>query len=158
TATKPGRSSVPPSSSLLTSEPSVGYWIGPPGARPVCMRYVAREWSASLVLIERMIAIRFICLASLGRCSPILMPGTEVAISLNLPPLACPGLRSNRSIVDGPPDIHNRMHERLRCGMGAAARAKSANHPDADAPRAPAAESFSQLRRVRKEVTSCLLK
>ena len=56
-------------------------------------------------------------LASFGRCSLILMPGDAVSISLNGPPLAWPGLRSKVSIWLGPPFIHSRMHDRLRCGF-----------------------------------------
>ncbi len=40
--TKPGSSASSRSSSLATSEPSDGYWIGPVGGLPVCIWYVAR--------------------------------------------------------------------------------------------------------------------
>ena len=72
------------------------------------------------------------CLATFGRCSLILMPGTLVAISLKGPPLAWPGLRSKVSIWLGPPFIHSRMHERLRCGSSAAAAASRPSQPDSE--------------------------
>src|SRR5262245_15355523 len=87
--------------------------------------------------------------ATCGRFSPILTPVTEVAISFEGPPFSWPGLRSNRSMVAGPPDIHNRMQERFRCCSGAAASANLPNQPEAPAPRAPAALSFIQARRDR---------
>src|SRR4051794_36548386 len=93
-----------------------------------------------------MMAILSENLAIFGRCSLTLTPGVLVAISLKLPPLAWPGLRSNRSIVDGPPDIHNRMHC-LRRTKGAAPCASRSNHPDMGAPRTPAADSRSRSRR-----------
>src|SRR5262245_22864559 len=77
------------------------------------------------------------------------MPGTLVAISLNGPPFLCPGLRSKVSIWLGPPFIHNRMHDRLRCGRGAAASASRPNQPDSEEPTTPAAVSRSQSRRAR---------
>ena len=43
------------------------------------------------------------------------------------PPLGWPGLRSHRSMVLGPPLIHNRMQERLRFLSSAAARAKGSS-------------------------------
>src|SRR5262249_32154020 len=94
-----------------------------------------------------MIAMRSIHLAILGRCSPILTPGALVAISLNGPPLAWPGFKSKVSIWLGPPFIHNRITERLRCGSGAAASARRSNHPDTQPARAPVAATFSQSRR-----------
>ena len=62
-------------------------------------------------------AMSFICLASLGRCSLIRMPGTAVSIALNGPPLAWPGLRSKVSIWLGPPVIQSRMHDFRRFGI-----------------------------------------
>src|SRR5262249_7383758 len=100
-----------------------------------------------LVVIERMMAIFSDQLAILGRCSQILTPVDLVAISLNSPPLAWPGFMSNRSMVDGPPDIHKRMQD-LRLTNGAAAWAKPENQPDRPPPRTPAAESFSRSRRL----------
>src|SRR5205085_11250533 len=91
----------------------------------------------------------FIHPAIFGRCSPILMPSTAVAISLYGPPLAWPGLRSQRSIVAGPPFIQRRMQERRRCGLAAASAANAGSQPDIDPPSTPAAESFSQSRREK---------
>ena len=56
---------------------------------------------------ERTNAILCIHLASLGRCSLNLSPGTLVSFSLNSPPLACPGFISNVSVCVGPPVIHS---------------------------------------------------
>ena len=77
-------------------------------------------------------AMCFMCLAIFGRCSLILMPGTLVSISLNGPPLAWPGLRSKVSIWLGPPVIHSRMHERLRCGLAAVSAARASSQPDSE--------------------------
>ena len=49
---------------------------------------MARVWSPSFVLIPRMIARCFASRAILGRCSPIIIPGTLVWIGLNGPLLA----------------------------------------------------------------------
>src|SRR5205809_3734341 len=93
-----------------------------------------------------MIAMWSMNLAILGRCSLILMPVTEVSISLNGPPLAWPGLRSNVSIWLGPPFIHSRMHDRLRCGSFAAAPAMRSSQPDIEKPTNPAAVYRSRSR------------
>src|SRR4051794_8614093 len=78
------------------------------------------------------------------------MPGTRVSIALNGPPFAWPGLRSNVSIWLGPPAIHSRMHERLRCGGLAEARAASDSiQPDAETPAMPADMICIQRRRER---------
>src|SRR5581483_9213903 len=53
-----------------------------------------------------MIARLFITSAVLGMCSEILTPEALVLISLNGPPVILPGLRSQMSIVAGPPAIH----------------------------------------------------
>src|SRR5262245_17317409 len=95
--------------------------------------------------------------AIFGRCSLILTPGTAVAISLNSPPLAWPGLRSHRSMVLGPPFIHSRMHERLRFGRGAAASAIRGIHPDSEAPANPAVKSRRQSRRENSKDMEDLL-
>src|SRR5271156_3735745 len=87
------------------------------------------------------------CLAKFGRCSLIFMPGTDVEISLDGPPLACPGLRSNVSVCAGPPFIHNKMQERLRSGSLAAATARRSNQPDEEQPSAPAADKRNHSRR-----------
>src|SRR5438132_6747517 len=91
----------------------------------------------------------FICLAILGRCSLILMPGTAVAISLNGPPLTVPGFKSNVSIWLGPPFIHRRMHERRRCGLLAAAAARFSSQPDMEKLTTPADVNVSHSRRDR---------
>src|SRR5262249_8919111 len=82
--------------------------------------------------------------------SLILMPETLVSISLKMPPLSVPGLRSNVSIWLGPPFIHRRMHERLRFGFFAASSAKAGSHPDSEPPRTPAAANLRYSRRERE--------
>src|SRR5207249_10669419 len=98
--------------------------------------------------MPRTIARRSPNFVSCGRCSPILRPAALVAISLNGPPLAWPGLRSHRSMVDGPPFIHRRMHDRFRAGSLAAAVARGAIHPETEAA-ALAAPSRRKPRRLK---------
>src|SRR5437588_1419131 len=100
--------------------------------------------------MDRMTAMRSANRAIFGRCSLILMPGTLVAVSLKDPPLAWPGLRSNVSIWLGPPFIHNRMHERLRCGWEAVSAARLSSQPDIEWLMTPAAVSRSQSRLDRR--------
>src|SRR5262245_10090848 len=104
-------------------------------------------------------AMSFSFLAILGRFSLILMPVTEVAISLVPPPFLWSVLTSKVSYWLGPPAIHNRMHERLRCGMGAAASARRPNQPDDRVVNAPAADRVSHSRRERigAAIRGCLL-
>ena len=97
--------------------------------------------------IERITAARSICLASLGRCSLIITPGADVAIALNGPPLACPGLGSKVSSWLGPPGIHSRMHDRLRSGCRRVSAANASIHPEAEQNDTPAAIR-NQSRRV----------
>src|SRR5262252_6265610 len=97
--------------------------------------------------MERSRAILSMCWATLGRCSPILMPGTLVLISLYGPPLAWPGLRSNVSIWLGPPSIHKRMPDRFRCGALAPPLARAFSQPDIEPPSTPAADRVSHSRR-----------
>src|SRR5262245_2134071 len=105
-----------------------------------------------------MIAILSACCASFGRCSLILMPGALVSISLKGPPLAWPGLRSNVSVCEGPPFIHNRMQERRRCGLVAVSAASAGSQPDSEAPRTPAVLRRSQSRReIRGAVMELVL-
>jgi hypothetical protein len=111
---------------------------------------VARPWSPSLVLIDRMIAMSFICPASLGRCCEILMPGAAVSIAWNGPPCACPGLGSNVSVWLGPPVIHRRMHDFRRFGSAAAEAASVSIQPEAEAPMAPAEANRITCRRVKR--------
>src|SRR5450432_1955805 len=85
-------------------------------------------------------------LAILGKCSEILMPLTEVAISLMVPPLAWPGLRSNVSIWLGPPFIHNRMQARLR-SAGAVSLAMASSQGNVEAPTKPAHDKRNTSRR-----------
>src|SRR4051812_24705377 len=76
------------------------------------------------------------------------MPDTAVSMAL----YSLPSLRSNVCDWAGPPFIHSRMHDLCLapCAACSAARAASTlNHPDTDAPRTPAAVSFSASRRVR---------
>src|SRR5262249_20657825 len=89
-------------------------------------------------------------LAILGKYSLIWMPGTSVSIGWNGPPWGCPGLRSKVSIWLGPPLIHSRMQERLRCGLPAVASASAPSQPDVQVPSTPAAASRSQSRRERR--------
>src|SRR5437660_10871562 len=91
-------------------------------------------------------------LATPGKCSLICKPVALVLMGLNGPPLAWPGLRSHRSMVLGPPFIHSRMHERLRCGSLAAAAAKRSSQPDDEYAAKPAAASFRRPRRERGRV------
>src|SRR5262249_22160814 len=97
--------------------------------------------------MERIRANRSMCRASRGKCSLILMPGTVVLISRKGPPLAWPGFKSKVSIWEGPPFIHNRMHERRGLGPTAAAVASEDSQPDIDQPAIPAADRLSQSRR-----------
>jgi hypothetical protein len=83
-----------------------------------------------LVLIDRTGTIWCMSLASLGRCSLMRMPGTDVAISLNGPPLACPGFKSNVSVWLGPPFIQSRMHDRRRCAWTAGVAASTSSQPE----------------------------
>src|SRR6516225_625637 len=106
-----------------------------------------RLCSPSLVLMERMTAIRSMCLATLGSNSLILMPGTAVGICLRGPPLTWPGFRSKVSICDGPPFIHSRIHALRRFGCAAASWARAPSQLDTEKPATPAALSFSQSRR-----------
>src|SRR5204863_9435492 len=108
---------------------------------------VARVWSPSLLVMDRIIARWSASLAICEKCSLIWMPGTLVLIGLNGPPWACPGLRSKVSSWLGPPLIHSRMQERLRCGFLAASAASTFSQPDAEGPTTPAAASLSQSRR-----------
>ncbi len=102
----------------------MGYCTGPVAAYPVRMTYVPREWSPSLVDMERIGATCSMTLARFGRCSLIFTPGAEVSIGLNSPPLAWPGFRSKVSVWLGPPVIHSKMQARLRVWFWAASSAK----------------------------------
>ncbi len=82
-----------------------------------------------------------------GKCSLMRIPGTLVAISLNGPPLAWPGFRSNVSIWLGPPLIQSRMHAFLRCGCEARSSASRSSQPESEEPTAPAEVNRSQSRR-----------
>src|SRR5205085_7390306 len=97
-----------------------------------------------------MIAILLPNLATLGRCSPIFRPGAEVWISLYGPPLSWPGLRSHRSMVDGPPFIHSRMTDRFGFVLSAAAAwARRPIQPEAETTvlTAPTRRRWRRLRR-----------
>src|ERR1051325_3107637 len=65
-------------------------------------------WSASRVLMERTMESLSMTSAVLGMCSLICM-SPLVLIGLNWPPVEVPGLRSQMSIVEGPPLIHSMM-------------------------------------------------
>ena len=80
--------------------------------------------------MERMIAMRSVNFAIFGRCSLKRTPAAAVSSSRKGPPLAEPGLRSKVSIWLGPPSIHNRMHDRLRCGFVAASAASFGSQPE----------------------------
>jgi len=60
------------------------------------------------VLIERTTLSRSITFAVRGMCS-LICRSPAVSIGLNSPPVGAPGLRSQMSIVGGPPPIHIRM-------------------------------------------------
>ncbi len=79
-------------------------------------------------------AMSFIWLASLGRCSLIMMPGTAVSMALNSPPLAWPGLGSNVSVWLGPPVIQSRMHDFRRRGSAPASAASASIQPEVEKP------------------------
>ena len=86
--TKFGSSAFASPSSFDTSEPMLGYWMpAKPGSWPVRMRYVPRAWSPSFVDMPRSTAMLLPCLASFGRCSPILRSGAA-SITLNGPPFS----------------------------------------------------------------------
>src|SRR5208283_3118100 len=88
----------------------------------------------------------FISLATLGRCSLILMPETAVSICLK----ALPSLRSQVWDWAGPPCIHSRMQDLCLVpwlAALAALLARTSNHPEVETPSAPAAVSFSKSRR-----------
>src|SRR5438128_592339 len=86
--------------------------------------------------------------ASFGKCSPIMMLGTDVSIGLNCPPLAWPGFKSNVSVWLGPPDIHSKMHARLRAGCAAASAASAGNHREDEKPNAPSDARRRKSRRL----------
>ena len=109
---------------------------------------MARPWSPSLELIERMMARSLAWRASFGKCGPSSIPGTVVWIGLNGPLLAWPGLGSKVSVWLGPPDIQSRMHDLRRLGCAAVSAARASIQPEAEAPRAPAAASRITCRRV----------
>src|SRR5262249_35558456 len=130
TLTNPGNSASSAPSSFDTSAPSDGYSIGPCGTYPVRSRYVARPWSPSLLFRDRPVAGCAGGLPGCGRASVMRRPGTLVSAAANGPPLACPGFRSNVSIWLGPPLIHKRTHDRLRCGFFASSAASASSQPD----------------------------
>ena len=110
---------------------------------------MARPWSPSLVLIERMSARWSVCRRELRQV--LADPDARdavVAIALYGPPLAWPGLRSNVSIWLGPPFIQSRMHDRRRCGLGAASAASVFIQPAGELTATPAAASRSHCRRL----------
>src|SRR5262245_5413828 len=100
----------------------------------------------------RMMAMCSMNRAIFGKCSLIWMPEQLVAVGLNGPPLACPGLRSNVSSCEGPPLIHSRMQDFFGRAGKAAACTRSANQPETQEPRAPAADNLSQSRRDKRLV------
>src|SRR5437660_6642834 len=97
--------------------------------------------------MERTSAIWSMCLAIFGRYSLMRMPGTAVGMSLNGPPLTCPGFMSKVSNWLGPPVIHRRMHAFLRFGWAAASFARASNHPETQQLATPADVNRSQSRR-----------
>src|SRR5258708_40253524 len=107
--TKFGKSKLGLPNSSLTHEPSDGWVIDPVGEYPVCMRYCARWWLPSLLVMPRTMERCCAWSARFGRCSLISMPATRVLIDLNCPPVEVPGFGSNVSKWLGPPFIHNKM-------------------------------------------------
>ena len=77
-------------------------------------------WSASRVLIDRTSDMWCICWATSGMCSQIWIPSALVEIGLKGPPVAAPGLRSQMSMVLGPPPIQRRMADLCRFFRSAA--------------------------------------
>src|SRR5205823_5704350 len=73
-------------------------------------------------------------------------------ISLYGPPFSCPGFRSHRSMVLGPPAIHSRMHDRFGFGLvpSAAAWASRPIQPERDTAvlTAPTRNRCRRLRRA----------
>src|SRR5438128_992364 len=62
--------------------------------------------------MDRIIESLSMTLAVMGRCSQICML-PEVLMGLNWPPVGAPGLRSQMSIVEGPPSIQSMMADFL---------------------------------------------
>ncbi len=77
---------------------------------------MARPWSPSLVLIDRITARCSICRASFGRCSLIARPGTLVSIGLNGPAVGVARLE-----VEGVESGSARPSSRAGCTTAAAA-------------------------------------
>src|SRR3954453_9767791 len=88
-------------------------------------------------------------LAVRGMCSQICM-SPAVLIGLNWPPVGAPGLRSQISIVEGPPLIHSRMAA-FRFFLISAACVRSV-WPSESADVAIAAEPARWLRKWRRDM------
>src|SRR5690348_15622310 len=88
-------------------------------------------------------------LAVIGMCSQI-CTSPAVLIGLNCPPVGAPGLRSQMSIVEGPPLIHSRMAD-LRFFLISAACVRSV-WPSENAEAAIAEEPARWLRKWRRDM------
>ena len=98
-------------------------------------------------------AMSFICLASLGRCSLITMPGTAVSMALNSPPLGMAGLGIegvDLARAAGHPEQDARLSAPAGCVAASAARASI--QPEVEKPTTPAAASRSICRRDSSRV------
>src|SRR5262245_48257366 len=101
--------------------------------------------------MPRRMAPWFISLATLGKCSLISMPDTEVWIGLNSPALSVPGFMSKVSLWVGPPSIHSRMQALCLVPLSWAAwAARRSNQPLIETPANPAADSRKKSRRLRQ--------
>ena len=141
-----GASSAP--SSLDTSEPRGGYWIG--AGRHVAGAHVVGG-PAVVGFLGAHGADDGHLVAELGDLRQMFADLDAGGRGLNLlegPPLAWPGLRSKVSIWLGPPFIHRRMHGVLALsGSLAVSAASASSQPDIEAPSTPAVASFIQSRR-----------
>ena len=109
---------------------------------------MARPWSPSLELIERMIGEILGLLGELGQVRP-----EEHARHGGLDGLERAAIGVARLGVEGvglarAPDIQSRMHDLRRFGCPAVSAARASIQPEAEAPRAPAAASRITCRRV----------
>src|SRR5829696_3578460 len=103
--------------------------------------------------MPRMMAAWCMSLDMFVQCSLISTPGALVLTGLNSPAPLLWGLRSRVSLWLGPPSIHKRMQclaRALELARVSAARAdRTSIHPEAEAPKTPAADSRRKSRRDR---------
>ena len=94
------------------------------GLRPVSMIVVPMPWSSFWLFRLRTIARRCICFAVCGSSSQMCVPGTEVGIALNGPPVSVLGFGSHDSSWLTPPDEEDDHHPLLRPAPAAAAASR----------------------------------